>query len=141
MILLFPYPLIDEFIFSFATLQLVDDVLDYESSSATLGKPGGADLSLGLATGPALYAWEEYPEMGILIQRMFKEPGDVEMVHLSPCEANFWTLFFFFFHLFRHEISFYVPQAYNAHAHWHRSMLIKPSKCYKISQRVKLDVH
>ncbi|KAF8802135.1 terpenoid synthase [Phlegmacium glaucopus] len=58
--------------------QLVDDVLDYESASATLGKPGGADLSLGLATGPALYAWEEHPEMGTLIQRKFKEPGDVE---------------------------------------------------------------
>ncbi|KAJ7922840.1 terpenoid synthase [Mycena leptocephala] len=41
--------------------QLVDDVLDYEAGEATLGKPGGADLQLGLATGPALYAWEEHP--------------------------------------------------------------------------------
>ncbi|KAK0441112.1 isoprenoid synthase domain-containing protein [Armillaria borealis] len=32
--------------------QLVDDILDYESGEATLGKPGGADLQLGLATGP-----------------------------------------------------------------------------------------
>ncbi|KAF8898042.1 isoprenoid synthase domain-containing protein [Gymnopilus junonius] len=59
--------------------QLVDDVLDYESASATLGKPGGADLQLGLATGPALYAWEEHPEMGDLIQRKFERPGDVEL--------------------------------------------------------------
>ncbi|PPQ97207.1 hypothetical protein CVT26_000736 [Gymnopilus dilepis] len=59
--------------------QLVDDVLDYESASATLGKPGGADLQLGLATGPALYAWEEHPEMGDLIQRKFEQPGDVEL--------------------------------------------------------------
>ncbi|KAF8996109.1 decaprenyl-diphosphate synthase subunit 1 [Cyathus striatus] len=59
--------------------QLVDDVLDYESASATLGKPGGADLQLGLATGPALYAWEEHPELGELIQRKFEKPGDVEM--------------------------------------------------------------
>ncbi|PFH48063.1 hypothetical protein AMATHDRAFT_66276 [Amanita thiersii Skay4041] len=58
--------------------QLVDDVLDYESVSATLGKPGGADLQLGLATGPALYAWEEHPEMGELIQRKFEKEGDVE---------------------------------------------------------------
>ena len=36
----------------------MDDVLDYESASATLGKPGSADLNLGFATGPALYAWE-----------------------------------------------------------------------------------
>ncbi|KAF7337610.1 hypothetical protein MSAN_02234300 [Mycena sanguinolenta] len=60
--------------------QLVDDVLDYESGEATLGKPGGADLQLGLATGPALYAWEEFPEMGPLIMRKFEGEGDVEMV-------------------------------------------------------------
>ncbi|KAF8178460.1 isoprenoid synthase domain-containing protein [Pholiota molesta] len=91
--------------------QLVDDVLDYEadgppppsptaaSSAPTstttttttttnaLGKPGGADLGLGLATGPALYAWEEHPGMGALIGRGFKGPGDVDaaraMVHAS----------------------------------------------------------
>lgn len=60
--------------------QLVDDVLDYEHASATLGKPGGADLQLGLTTGPALYAWEEYPEMGELIERKFEKAGDVENV-------------------------------------------------------------
>ncbi|GLB41099.1 putative FPP GGPP synthase family protein [Lyophyllum shimeji] len=58
--------------------QLVDDILDYDSASATLGKPGGADLQLGLTTGPALYAWEEHPEMGALIRRKFEGPGDVE---------------------------------------------------------------
>ncbi|KAF8642458.1 hypothetical protein AX16_009459 [Volvariella volvacea WC 439] len=58
--------------------QLVDDVLDYASPSDTLGKPGGADLQLGLATGPALYAWEEHPEMGELIARKFEGDGDVE---------------------------------------------------------------
>ncbi|KAH7930439.1 terpenoid synthase [Leucogyrophana mollusca] len=59
--------------------QLVDDILDYEASEATLGKPGGADLRLGLATGPALYAYEEYPEMGPLIERKFEGEGDVEL--------------------------------------------------------------
>ncbi|KAJ8503589.1 hypothetical protein ONZ45_g10721 [Pleurotus djamor] len=59
--------------------QLVDDVLDYASAESAMGKPGGADLQLGLATGPALYAWEEYPEMGPLISRKFKEEGDVEL--------------------------------------------------------------
>ncbi|KDQ15550.1 hypothetical protein BOTBODRAFT_108396 [Botryobasidium botryosum FD-172 SS1] len=58
--------------------QLVDDLLDY-STSAELGKPGGgADLKLGLSTAPALFAWEEYPEMGPLIARKFKGDGDVE---------------------------------------------------------------
>ncbi|KAI0067999.1 terpenoid synthase [Artomyces pyxidatus] len=59
--------------------QLVDDILDYEAGEATLGKPGGADLRLGLATGPALYAWEEHPEMGQLIARKFENAGDVEL--------------------------------------------------------------
>ncbi|KAG7440505.1 terpenoid synthase [Guyanagaster necrorhizus] len=59
--------------------QLVDDILDYEAGEATLGKPGGADLQLGLATGPALFAWEEHPEIGPLIERKFNQPGDVEL--------------------------------------------------------------
>ncbi|KAK0196550.1 isoprenoid synthase domain-containing protein [Armillaria mellea] len=59
--------------------QLVDDILDYEAGEGTLGKPGGADLQLGLATGPALFAWEEHPQMGPLIERKFSEPGDVEL--------------------------------------------------------------
>ncbi|EKM77544.1 hypothetical protein AGABI1DRAFT_121951 [Agaricus bisporus var. burnettii JB137-S8] len=67
--------------------QLVDDVLDYESASSTLGKPGNADLKLGLATAPALYAWEEHPQMGELIGRKFENQGDVEtaknLVHRS----------------------------------------------------------
>jgi len=59
--------------------QLVDDILDYESGESALGKPGGADLRLGLATGPALYAWEEHAEMGPLIERKFEQDGDVEL--------------------------------------------------------------
>ena len=62
--------------------QLVDDILDFSSSTA-LGKPGsGADLRLGLATGPVLYAAEEYPELEPLIAREFKDDGDVERVSL-----------------------------------------------------------
>lgn len=61
-------------------VQLIDDVLDYEAGEASLGKPGGADLQLGLATGPALYAWEEHPDLGPLIERKFENAGDVELV-------------------------------------------------------------
>jgi hexaprenyl-diphosphate synthase len=64
----------------FLDLQLIDDILDYETVSTTLGKPSGADLQLGLATGPALYAWEEHQEMGELIQRKFRKTGDVKLV-------------------------------------------------------------
>jgi len=59
--------------------QLIDDVLDYEEGEATLGKPGGADLKLGLTTAPALYAWEEHEAMGPLIKRKFEKKGDVEL--------------------------------------------------------------
>ena len=58
-------------------------MLDYESGESALGKPGGADLQLGLATGPALYAWEEHAEMGALIARKFEKEGDVELVNIS----------------------------------------------------------
>ena len=36
--------------------QLVDDLLDFTSSDAVMGKPTTADLRLGLATGPVLFA-------------------------------------------------------------------------------------
>ena len=54
--------------------------MDYESVEDTMGKPSGADLQLGLATGPALFAWEEHPELGPLIGRKFRQPGDVDLV-------------------------------------------------------------
>ncbi|KAK9456457.1 decaprenyl-diphosphate synthase-like protein subunit 1 [Dipodascopsis uninucleata] len=58
--------------------QLVDDLLDYTVSAQDLGKPSGADLQLGLATAPVLFAWQKYPELGDLIKRKFSEPGDIE---------------------------------------------------------------
>jgi geranylgeranyl pyrophosphate synthase len=72
---------------------LIDDMLDFTASSAMLGKPSsGADLKLGLATAPALYAWEEHPEMGQLIQRKFDQPGDVDKVrrrhYCSPANST-----------------------------------------------------
>lgn len=36
--------------------QLVDDLLDFIATSAQLGKPAAADLRLGLATAPVLFA-------------------------------------------------------------------------------------
>jgi hexaprenyl-diphosphate synthase len=60
--------------------QLVDDMLDYTVSGAELGKPAGADLELGLATAPLLFAWKERPELGRLIGRKFAGEGDVRNV-------------------------------------------------------------
>lgn len=36
--------------------QLIDDILDFTSTDETLGKPTVADLRLGLATAPVLFA-------------------------------------------------------------------------------------
>ncbi|PWN90354.1 terpenoid synthase [Acaromyces ingoldii] len=60
--------------------QLIDDVLDFKSTSAAFGKPsGGADLRLGLATAPVLFAWQEIGhKLGELVHRKFEGPGDVE---------------------------------------------------------------
>lgn len=65
--------------------QLVDDMLDYTVTEAELGKPAGADLQLGLATAPLLFAWKSNPELGPLVGRKFCEEGDVQRVcwHLS----------------------------------------------------------
>ncbi|KAL3230624.1 Hexaprenyl pyrophosphate synthase, mitochondrial [Nakaseomyces bracarensis] len=58
--------------------QLVDDLLDFSVSAKELGKPAGADLKLGIATAPVLFAWKEDPSLGALIQRNFSHEGDVE---------------------------------------------------------------
>lgn len=60
--------------------QLVDDMLDYTISTAELGKPSGADLELGLATAPLLFAWKDNSELGAMVGRKFSAEGDVQKV-------------------------------------------------------------
>ena len=55
-------------------------MLDYTQSGVDLGKPAGADLELGLATAPLLFAWKQTPELGALVGRKFEREGDVERV-------------------------------------------------------------
>lgn len=62
--------------------QLVDDMLDYTVSGVELGKPAGADLELGLATAPLIFAWKNNTELGSLVGRKFAEDGDVRRVGL-----------------------------------------------------------
>ena len=42
--------------------QLVDDLLDFISTEALMGKPTAADLKLGLATAPVLFAAQQVCE-------------------------------------------------------------------------------
>ncbi|KAI7850700.1 solanesyl pyrophosphate synthase [Circinella umbellata] len=68
--------------------QLVDDMLDFTVTAADLGKPAGADLKLGLATAPVLFAWEEFPELEPLIKRKFANEGDVEKARLLVYQSD-----------------------------------------------------
>ena len=58
--------------------QVVDDILDFTGSDQQLGKPAASDLASGYLTAPALYALEEKPALGSLIEREFSEQGDLE---------------------------------------------------------------
>ncbi|KAI9892591.1 MAG: coq1 putative hexaprenyl diphosphate synthase [Vezdaea aestivalis] len=68
--------------------QLVDDMLDYTVSSTELGKPAGADLKLGLATAPLLFAWKEHEELGALVGRKFGQAGDVDRARELVASSN-----------------------------------------------------
>jgi geranylgeranyl pyrophosphate synthase len=58
--------------------QIVDDILDFTGASSSLGKPAQADMSLGLATAPILFASETVKELRPLIERRFKNTGDIQ---------------------------------------------------------------
>ena len=58
-------------------MQFIDDVLDFTSSSGQLGKPNLNDIKSGVVTAPVLYAAEQHPELLEMIQRKFKNDGDV----------------------------------------------------------------
>nr|XP_039267045.1 all trans-polyprenyl-diphosphate synthase PDSS1-like isoform X1 [Styela clava] len=58
--------------------QLIDDLLDFSQTAENLGKPAAADLRLGLATAPVLFACQKHKFLHDMILRRFKKPGDVE---------------------------------------------------------------
>ena len=97
--------------------QLLDDMLDYTMSGEELGKPAGADLELGLATAPLLFAWKNNEDLGVLVGRKFSADGDVQMVPQAIAN-DFRALLT----LFRPEISYHVAAASSKHKLWRRSM-------------------
>ncbi|XP_005111077.2 decaprenyl-diphosphate synthase subunit 1 [Aplysia californica] len=68
--------------------QLVDDLLDFTSTTSTMGKPTAADLKLGLATAPVLFAAQQHPELHAMIMRRFSNEGDVEYARRLVEESN-----------------------------------------------------
>ncbi len=68
--------------------QIIDDILDFTGTSEVLGKPAMADVSLGLATAPVLYASQECRELLPLIKRRFKNPGDAAQAYKLVMSTN-----------------------------------------------------
>eukprot|EP00980_Cylindrotheca_fusiformis_P006307 scaffold1352_cov144-Cylindrotheca_fusiformis.AAC.13 len=68
--------------------QLVDDVLDYEGSVSSMGKPALADLKAGLATAPVMFSATRYPELEAMIDRKFSKDGDVERAQELVFESD-----------------------------------------------------
>ena len=58
--------------------QIVDDIIDFTSTTEVLGKPAGSDLANGNLTAPVLYAMTEKTNLSMLIEREFSEEGDLE---------------------------------------------------------------
>lgn len=68
--------------------QIVDDMLDYSASATQLGKPSNADLKLGLATAPVLFAWQRHAALGEMIKRKFSHEGDVELARKLALDSD-----------------------------------------------------
>nr|CAB3468749.1 unnamed protein product [Digitaria exilis] len=73
--------------------QLIDDVLDFTGTSASLGKGSLSDIrhnlvemitivldkDMGIITAPILYAMEEFPQLNEVVDRGFDNPENVEL--------------------------------------------------------------
>nr|ACC77966.1 geranyl pyrophosphate synthase [Catharanthus roseus]AHA82035.1 geranyl pyrophosphate synthase [Catharanthus roseus] len=59
--------------------QLIDDVLDFTGTSASLGKGSLSDIRHGIVTAPILFAIEEFPELRAVVDEGFENPYNVDL--------------------------------------------------------------
>ncbi|GJN18932.1 hypothetical protein PR202_gb06144 [Eleusine coracana subsp. coracana] len=59
--------------------QLIDDVLDFTGTSASLGKGSLSDIRHGIITAPMLYAMEEFPQLHDVVDQGFENPANVDL--------------------------------------------------------------
>ncbi|KAF2287625.1 hypothetical protein GH714_001928 [Hevea brasiliensis] len=59
--------------------QLIDDVLDFTGTSASLGKGSLSDIRHGIVTAPILFAIEEFPQLLAVVQQGFDKPESVDI--------------------------------------------------------------
>ncbi|KAI9113448.1 hypothetical protein K1719_015375 [Acacia pycnantha] len=58
--------------------QLIDDVLDFTGTSASLGKGSLSDIHHGIVTAPLLFAMEEIPQLRPVIEDGFDNPANID---------------------------------------------------------------
>uniref|UniRef100_A0A0E0LS54 Uncharacterized protein n=1 Tax=Oryza punctata TaxID=4537 RepID=A0A0E0LS54_ORYPU len=58
--------------------QLIDDILDFTGTSASLGKGSLSDIHQGIVTAPILFAMEEYPQLRVIVEQGFNDPSNVD---------------------------------------------------------------
>ncbi|XP_077221108.1 solanesyl-diphosphate synthase 1, mitochondrial-like isoform X2 [Tasmannia lanceolata] len=59
--------------------QLIDDVLDFTGTTASLGKGSLSDIRHGIVTAPILFAIEEFPQLRTVVDRGFDDPSDIDL--------------------------------------------------------------
>ncbi|PQP93661.1 solanesyl diphosphate synthase 3 chloroplastic/mitochondrial [Prunus yedoensis var. nudiflora] len=59
--------------------QLIDDVLDFTGTSASLGKGSLSDIRHGIVTAPILFAMEEFPQLRAVVEQGFDNPANIEL--------------------------------------------------------------
>lgn len=59
--------------------QLIDDVLDFTGTSASLGKGSLTDIQHGIVTAPILFAMEEFPQLRAIVDEGFENPANIEL--------------------------------------------------------------
>ncbi|XP_022731423.1 solanesyl diphosphate synthase 3, chloroplastic/mitochondrial-like isoform X3 [Durio zibethinus] len=59
--------------------QLIDDVLDFTGTSASLGKGSLSDIRHGIITAPILFAMEEFPQLRAVVDQGFDNPANVDI--------------------------------------------------------------
>ncbi|XP_042945360.1 solanesyl diphosphate synthase 3, chloroplastic/mitochondrial-like isoform X2 [Carya illinoinensis] len=59
--------------------QLIDDVLDFTGTSASLGKGSLSDIRHGIITAPILFAMEEFPQLRAVVDQGLDDPANVDL--------------------------------------------------------------
>ncbi|PON82345.1 Polyprenyl synthetase [Trema orientale] len=59
--------------------QLIDDVLDFTGTAASLGKGSLSDIRHGIVTAPILFAMEEFPQLRAVVKQGFDNPTNVDV--------------------------------------------------------------